>query len=149
MDVNSFVFGVATSLVGTFIAWCIKRIIISVQERSDFNGQWETCLYDENDQIVKRDLTKVRHNRRTNWLIGKIGRTFPITQKYRRWNMAGLLLGDNIICLCWSNQMITSVNCAFFHQVSDYYYEGYYLRYSHEKNCVERRKITLKKNFAP
>ena len=79
MNVNSFVFGVATSLVGTFIVWCIKKIIISIQERSDFNGQWETCLYDENDQVVKRDLTKVRHNRRTNWLIGKIGRTFPIT----------------------------------------------------------------------
>lgn len=142
---QDFILGVIASLVAAFIIWIIKQIFIWLQERSDFNGKWETCLYNDKNNIIKKDITNVKHNKKTNWLNGKIGRSFPINQSYRKWNMKGLLVGDNIICLVWSKQMITSFNCAFFHQISDYYYEGYYLKFNNKENKIEKCKITLSK----
>lgn len=142
---QDFILGVFASLVAAFIIWIIKQIITCLQERSDFNGKWETCLYDTNNAIVKRDITKVKHNKKTNWLYGKVGRAFPLNQIYRKWKMTGLLVGDNIICLVWSKQIITSFNCAYFHQTKDYYYDGYYLKFNNKSNQIEKCKITLSK----
>ena len=142
---SNYILGVLTSLTATFIVWFCKKLLTLVEEKSDFNGQRETCLYDLNNTIIKKDVTKVKHNKKTNWLHGKVGRAFPKNQAYRRWDMLGILAGDNIICLVWSKQIITSFNCAFFHQIDDYFYEGYYLKFNNDSNQIEKYKITLSK----
>lgn len=142
---EDFILGVLASLVAAFILWLVKMSITAFHERSDFNGKWETCLYDTNNIVIKKDITKVRHNRKSNWLYGTVGRTFPLNQTYRKWKMKGMLVGSNIICLVWSKQIITSFNCAYFHQTKDYYYDGYYLKFNDNTNKIEKCKITLSK----
>lgn len=56
-----------------------------------------------------------------------------------------MLAGNNIICLVWPNQIITSFNCEFFHQIDDYFYEVYYLKLNNDSNQIEKYKIKLSK----
>ena len=140
---QNYIPGIVASLIAAFIIWFIDKIITSIQEKSDFNGQWESCLYDDNSNIIKRDIVKIKHNKKTGWIHGNVKRNLPKEETYKEWKIEGLLIGKDIICLIWSKQSFVSLNCSYLRQIEGYEYEGFCLKNINEN--IEKYKVTLSK----
>lgn len=143
--IQNYIPGIIASLIAAFIVWCIKNVILSFHERSDFNGYWESCLYNNDNQLIKKDRIKIKHNKKTDSIHGKANRIIPESDDSKKWKVSGILKGKDIICLIWSTQSFVSLNCSYLHQTEneEYKYEGYCLKNVDDK--IEKYKIILRK----
>lgn len=96
--------------------------------------------------MIKRDIYKIKHNRKTNELRGHIKRYFPEDQSYREWEMVGKVDGDGYILICFWSKVKTykSRGCIFTRHKGDNIFEGYYLE-DHKDGKIDRTPIRLKK----
>lgn len=141
----NYINGIITSLIAALIIWFVKVIFISIQEKSDFSGKWINRLYNKDDNIIKKDIIQIKHNKKTGWIHGKVKRTYPEKEESKNWKVIGLLMGKDIICLIWSTQSFVSLNCSYLTQIENegYKYEGFCLK--NYKNCIKKYKISLEK----
>lgn len=141
--IKNYIPGIIASLIAALIVWGVKNIILLFRERSDFNGCWESCLYNNENQMIKKDRIKIKHNKKTGSIHGKANRIIPESDDFKKWRVSGILKGKDIICLIWSTQSFVSLNCSYLHQTEneDYKYEGYCLK--NVDNKIEKYKITL------
>lgn len=110
---------------------------------SKYTGTWEDEIFDPEGQvIIKRDEYKLRHNRFTNTIKGKINRYEPSNQRYRSWVCTGVIDGDCLILTFWSNKRILKSNgCIYAKHCGDSSFEGFYLE--DHNGVIDRTKIRL------
>lgn len=106
-------------------------------------GIWINEIFDEDDQVIKRDIAKNKHNKKTNCIIGTVRRETPYQCPSKKWNCSGIITDDHIIVSFWANDLIKSDGCVYATFVSDYTYEGCYLKEA--ENEIRKVKIRLAK----
>lgn len=136
--------GVIASLIAGLVMWIVGKIVITFQERSDFSGKWLCCIYDQNN-IIKKDIIQIKHNKKSGWIHGKSKRAYPEKDNFKNWKVIGLLVGKDIICLIWSTQSFVSLNCSYLTQIENegYKYRGYCLK--NDKKNIKKYRISLSK----
>ena len=115
----------------------------AIRDNGDGSWTWKDEIYDENGNVVKKDIFTIKHNKRTNQITGHVKRVFPNEQTHRKWKCSGVITDNHFILSFWSNDLIMSDGCVYTVLVDDYTYEGYYLRGT--KDQIYKIKIRLTK----
>lgn len=158
---QNYIPGVLASLIAAFIVWIIKKIIIFIFERSDFNGYWANTVYDDENTIIKNDIFAIKYNKKTRWIEGKFIEVMPLRKCtispndfLQKWQISGILIGKDLACVIWSSQNLIGLNCCYLRLMENkgYKYEGICLKNSNDKvkayrmelTKIERYKVSLK-----
>ena len=83
----------------------------------------------------------MKHHKRNNTITGTISRVAPVEQIHRRWKCSGVLSGEHLILLFWSEDVIKSDGCIYAVLKEDFIYEGLYLKA--ENSGISMIKIKL------
>ncbi len=142
---NDFWIGIISGLATSFICWLTKEVIkyFKYYKGSKYSGIWINEILDESNQIIKRDIATIKHNKRTNSITGRVKREIPYGQPQKEWRCSGVITDSHIIASFWSSQLIKSDGCVYATFVSDYTYEGYYLKET--ESGISKVKIRLTK----
>ena len=153
MDYKALFIGI----LGTALFEIIKYIVtyFVMYRFSKYSGIWDEDIYDDNGQIIKKDIVKLKHHKLNNFLTGEIERIYPNSDNYKRWKCRGIMQNKNIILCFWTEDAMQSDGCAYALLTDDYTFERYYLR---NKDRIikqvrlkakkrNRRKILFKKNW--
>lgn len=142
---NDFWIGVTSGLATSFICWLIKELFdyYKYYKGSKYGGIWINEIFDENNQIIKRDIATIKHNQKTNCITGRVKREIPYGQPQKKWRCSGVITDNHIIASFWSSQLIKSDGCVYATFVSDYVYEGFYLKET--DSGISKIKIRLTK----
>ena len=90
-------------------------------------GTWTDRIYDPEGEVIKSDVITLRQVGEE--IAGNIRREYPVDQSYRKWEIAGKLVGEDFIAIFWSdNPEITSHGCWHLKRENDSLYIGYYLK---------------------
>lgn len=138
--------GVISSAIFAFICYILRYFF--TYKKSEFSGKWKCEIFDENDNLVKADEYNIKHNKKTNVMSGKGTRCFPLDQNHRKWSCHGMINGEHIIVVFWSNNpMIKSDGSVYAVHKGDYVYEGWYLTVINSDNSeiVKKSKLILTK----
>lgn len=129
------------AIILNLIGWAIAQLSAFVG--SKYTGTWQDEIFDPTGQnIIKRDEYKLRHNRFTNQIKGKINRYEPSEQRHRNWICTGVIDGDFLILTFWSNKRILKSNgCIYAKHNDDNCFEGFYLE--EHNGVIDRTKIRL------
>ena len=129
------------ALILNVIGWTIAQISAFVG--SKYTGEWEDEIFDPTGSVViKRDEYKLRHNRFTNKIKGKIRRYEPGGQRHRSWICTGVIDGEYLILTFWSNKHILKSNgCLYAKHKDDNCFEGFYLE--DHNGVIDTTKIRL------
>ena len=127
---SGFWLGVVSSIFGAVVVLLAQYLYRRRNEkRSPYTGLWVNKIYDENDNVIKRDMVHLRQKNRQ--ITGVIRRIYPLDQTHRQWILSGRMQGRNMFSIFWSDdQSIHSYGCYFIRQKNDFSFEGYYLKMS-------------------
>lgn len=141
---EQFIVGVISGIVASFICWFAKTTYqyFRYYKNSKYRGTWINEIFDENNQVIKRDITTIKHNQRTNCITGRVKRDFPYEQRTKKWYCSGVITDNHIIVSFWANDLIKSDGCVYASFVSDYTYEGYYLKETENRICKVKIRLT-------
>lgn len=142
---ENFILGVIASLIATLIGYIIKKVIIYFQNKSGICGNWNSIIYDDNGNVIKRDEIVLKHNKKTGRVYGTMTRNFPYEQIHRKWTFEGILNGDVLVACVRSQETVNSVCSGCFKLMDDCLFAGYYLRWDNMENKIVKVKIEMKK----
>ena len=149
---TDFYINLAAGLVGALILAIVQWLYKYIRERkSPYTGAWRGSIYDDEGQLVKRDIVRMRQY--GDNIKGRISRTYPAELRHRKWSLNGKLRGRQMLGVFWSaTQDIPSHGCWYLTQIDDDHFTGYYLslhrRLSEEGGLVEIMepvKVTLER----
>ena len=150
---SSYIIGISGIIIGIIsIVIALAPLIYKrfKEVRSPYTGIWEDRIYDDNNNVIKRDIFYLKQN--GNEIIGTAKRIFPKDQNHRRYEVYGKLLGRDFVAIFWAtDQSILSYGCWFITQRNDTTFVGSYLRmskkdYSRRSTCAEliRSELNVK-----
>lgn len=124
---EEFYINLASGLVGAVLIFVIQRLYQRITEqRAPFTGTWYGAIYDDESQIVKRDVFRMKQ--RGDTVTGVISRTSPPDQTHRKWHFSGKIRGRQFFATFWSvTRDIPSYGCWYLTQISDDRFVGHYL----------------------
>ena len=110
---NPWIVGIGSSFLGALafltIGYLLRRIL---ELRGEYSRLWEDRIFDDSNEIVKRDYFYLRQNRES--VSGVILRFFPDDQSHRRWDLRGKISGNEFIGIFWTiNKSFTSRGCFY------------------------------------
>ena len=125
-----FLFGVSTGIISSIIIIVFKIFYMNIiyYTRSKYSGKWKDEIYDDNGNIIKRDVYDLKHHKKNNTITGTINRISPVEQIHRTWKCSGVLSGEHLIMSFWSEDVIKSDGCIYAVLKEDFTYEGFYLK---------------------
>ena len=132
----SFWLGVGSSLMSVLIIFIVRNVYDKVRSKSDMSGNWFSQLYNDRGDVIKCDKLNLVHNKRTDGIKGEIERTLPLEQNYRKWKCQGIIKGDYLLLLFYSEQVIDSSGVALLKLQEDYKFVGKYMKWDrkHDSN---------------
>lgn len=127
---NEFGIGIVTGLVSSILIILSKMIYTNIicYTQSKYSGKWKDEIYDNNGNIIKRDMYVLKHHKQNNTITGTICRLAPVEQIHRKWKCSGVLSGEHLILSFWSEDVIKSDGCIYAVLKEDFTYEGLYLK---------------------
>lgn len=139
---SDFWVGIVTGVVSSIIIILVKTVYINViyYTQSKYSGKWKDEIYDNDGNIIKRDVYALRHHKRNNTITGTIRRVAPVEQVHRTWKCSGVLSGEHLILSFWSEDVIKSDGCIYAILKEDFIYEGFYLK----EECSTTNKIKIR-----
>ena len=144
---SDFGIGIITGVVSSVIIIVTKIIYTNIlcYTQSKYSGKWKDEIYDNNGNIVKRDMYVLKHHKRNNTITGTISRVAPVEQIHRKWKCSGVLSGEHLILSFWSDDVIKSDGCIYVVLKEDFTYEGLYLKTEHSDISMVKIKL-IKEN---
>lgn len=141
----NYIVGVISGITASLIWWLIQSMYtyFKFYKNSKYRGIWINEIFDEDNQVIKRDIAKIKHNLKTNYITGIVRREIPYQYPSKKWHCSGIITDDHIIVSFWANDLIKSNGCVYATFVSDYTYEGCYLKEA--ENEIRKVKIRLTK----
>lgn len=142
---KEFIMSCVGALIVSFLGWLTKSVYqyFRYYRNSKYSGEWRDEIYNERNQIIKKDIIVLRHNKRTNCVTGSVKRIYPNEQTHRKWQCSGVITANHLIVSFWSDDLIMSDGCVYAVMINDYIYEGYYLK--EINNEIHNIKIRLTK----
>jgi len=139
---NEWLFGAG----GLIIPYIIKGICYYYkkckEKKSKKTGKWETIIYDDNDEVVKKDIIDLKHNVKTDEFKGTIKREYPYDLNHRNWECKGIFVRDAMLLFFWSKEEIPSCGVEYLVLADDYTYRGYYLKQEKNRDATHKGDIT-------
>lgn len=142
-DLTPIAYGVTGGLLvltlKTFIQW-------SFENWSRWTGDWYDCIYDDDGNLLKRDVLRLRNFPSTSSVSGSIRGEFPYEKRaHRKWKLKGRIIGNDFIAHFWSAQKgVHSYGAWLLHQHgdADYMFRGKYLKWD-DKNNLPPNSVKL------
>lgn len=133
-------YSVAGAIIYAGCSWAVRRW---VERRGGYTGEWHAEILDAQGTVQKVDRYVFRHSGEI--IQGEIQRMNPEAQAHRRWRLYGRLRGRDFFAIFWSTDpKVLSYGCWYLHQVSDFAFEGNYLRLHEGQSGVVVHPIPLR-----
>lgn len=152
---DGIIVGIITSIIVTFGVWLIKNgVQLYVNRSSKYSGKWIQMIYERNDYLgnpIKEDVYNIKHKkiRYGGKMIinveGTIERSYPESQKHRKWDVIGYLEGDVLTLLYQSHEGQKSRGCIYVKLYTDFEFRGFYLE-EHKDGRIDKTPVVIKKN---